>query len=78
MVISSETESLLERVISEFGDVPFPARWDKAKRRGETLANLARPKLDALRSVTVGKVAPNIRGEDVYGKPMRLSGPFHK
>ena len=77
-VISSETEALLERVISEFGDVTFPARWDKAKRRGETLADLARPKLNALRTVAVGKVAPDIQGEDIHGKPMRLSGPFHK
>jgi peroxiredoxin len=72
-VISSETEALLERVISEYGDVPFPASWDKAKRRGKTLADQARLKLDTLRTLAVGKVAPDIQGEDISGKPMRLS-----
>jgi AhpC/TSA family len=72
-VISSESEALLERVISEYGDVPFPAGWDKAKRRGKTLADQARLKLDTLRNLTVGKVAPDIQGEDINGKRMRLS-----
>lgn len=72
-VIFAESEALLERVISEFGDVPFPPRWSKAKREGETLADFARPKLDALRNIAVGKVAPDIEGEDIHGKPMRLS-----
>jgi thiol-disulfide isomerase/thioredoxin len=72
-VISTETEALLERLISGYGEVPFPARWDKAKRKGETLADQARLRLDALRSIAVGKVAPDIQGEDTNGKPMRLS-----
>ncbi len=73
VVICAETEEFLQRLISEFGDVPFPARWNKGKRRGETLADLARPKLDALRNVAVGKIAPDIQGEDIHGKPMKLS-----
>jgi peroxiredoxin len=72
-VISAETDALLQRVISEFGDVPFPARWHKAKRKGQTLADLARPKVRALQTVAVGKVAPDIQGEDIHGKPMRLA-----
>lgn len=60
-------------LISEYGEVPFPARWDKAKRKGETLADQARLRLDALRSIAVGKVAPDIQGEDTNGKPMSLS-----
>jgi thiol-disulfide isomerase/thioredoxin len=71
--ISAETEALLEQVITEFGDVPFPAPWEHGKRKGETLADQARPKLDALRRIAVGKVVPDIQCEDFRGKPMRLS-----
>ncbi len=77
VAISSESEALLERVINEFGDVPYAVRWVepsvKARLGGRTLADLARPKLDALRSLGVGKVAPDIQGEDIDGKPMKLS-----
>jgi thiol-disulfide isomerase/thioredoxin len=86
-VLSTETEALLERLISEYGDVPFPPRWVKAERaerkasRGpapsmkadETLADQARPRLDALRSLAVGQVPPEIQGEDTYGRPMKLT-----
>ena len=71
-MISMETEALLECVISKYGDVPFPASWDKAKRKGETLAKQARVRLDALQSVAVGKVPPDIHGEDTNGRPMKL------
>ncbi len=77
VAISGETEELLERVINEFGDVPYAVRWAepkvKARVEGRTLADVARPKLDALRSLGVGKVAPDIQGKDIDGKPMVLS-----
>src|SRR5206468_234833 len=71
--VSEESVMLLERVIAEFGDLPFTPRWAKVRVEGRTLGDYARPKLDALRSLDVGKVAPDIQGEDIEGKQMRLS-----
>jgi thiol-disulfide isomerase/thioredoxin len=68
-----ETESLLKRVVDEFGDIPRSPRWAKVKADGQTLSEAARRRLDAMQSIAVGKVAPEIEGEDVDGKPMKLS-----
>ncbi len=73
VALSAETEALLERVVNEFGDVPLFPSWAKMKSEGRTLADSARRRLDALGSLAVGKVAPEIEGEDIGGKPMRLS-----
>lgn len=69
----AEREALLERVVSEFGDVPFVPKWAKVKPDGRTLGDSARATLYAIRSLAVGKVAPEIEGEDIDGKPMKLS-----
>jgi thiol-disulfide isomerase/thioredoxin len=69
----AETETLLERVVNEFGDVPRSPRWAKVKADGETLGAVARRRLEAMRRLAVGNVAPEIDGEDIDGKPMRLS-----
>jgi RNA polymerase sigma factor (sigma-70 family) len=61
---TAEAEKLFERVIAEFGRV---------KQRGYALAELARPQLLELRRLTLGKVAPEIEGYDLYGRPMKLS-----
>jgi thiol-disulfide isomerase/thioredoxin len=71
--LSDENEALLDRVIKEFGDIPLSPRWAKAKMEGRTLAEAAKRSLDAIRSVAVGRVAPEIEGEDIDGRPMRLS-----
>jgi len=73
VALLAEREALWERVINEFGDIPLLPKWSKAKPDGRTLADYARPKLEAIRSLAVGKVAPDIHGEDVDRKPMRLS-----
>jgi thiol-disulfide isomerase/thioredoxin len=78
---SAETEAFLTRIIDEFGDIPFLPRWatapppDKAKIMAQirTLADYARPKLEARRSRAVGMPAPEIEGQDIDGKPLRLS-----
>ncbi len=62
---TAEAEKLYERVIAEFG---------KIKQRGYALAELAQPQLSELRRLTIGKVAPEIDGHDLYGRPMKLSG----
>ena len=61
---TAEAERLYARVIKEFGQV---------KRRGYSLAELARPQLAELQRLTIGKVAPEIDGNDLYGRPLRLS-----
>lgn len=61
---TAEAEELYERVIAEFGQV---------KQRGYPLAKLAQPPLAELRRLIIGKVAPEIDGYDLYGRPMKLS-----
>jgi peroxiredoxin len=72
-VLSEESEALLERVVNEFADIPLAPRWAETKAEGRTLGEDARVKLEALRSLPVGKVAPEIEGEDIDGRPMKLS-----
>ncbi|HWH71513.1 MAG TPA: TlpA disulfide reductase family protein, partial [Candidatus Sulfotelmatobacter sp.] len=61
---TAEAEKLYQRVIAEFGQV---------KQRGYPLAELAQPQLAELRRLTIGKVAPEIEGYDLYDRPMKLS-----
>jgi thiol-disulfide isomerase/thioredoxin len=73
VALLAEREALLARVICEFGDIPLVPKWAKVKPDGRTLSDYARPKLEAIRSLAVGKVAPEIEGQDIDGKPMKLS-----
>jgi thiol-disulfide isomerase/thioredoxin len=61
----AEAEPLYERVVKEFGEL-WPSRYDR--RLGE----LARSALDEIRLLPVGKTAPDISGEDLDGKPLKL------
>ena len=61
---TGEAEQLFERAIREFG---------QATRRGRKLADLARPELEELRHLTIGKPAPEIYGEDMEGRGFTLS-----
>lgn len=54
-----------ERVLKDYADVPA--------RRGGTIAEAAKAALFEMRELTIGKVAPEIVGEDIDGKPMKLS-----
>jgi hypothetical protein len=63
--LEQEAEQLFERVREEYGGVKSD--------RGRTLAEQAERSLFALRNLAVGKVAPEIEGEDLDGKPMKLS-----
>jgi peroxiredoxin len=71
--LRAESAALLERIIDEFGDIPLVPKWAKGRSDGRTLADSARPKLEAMRSLAVGQVAPEIEGRDIDGKPMKLS-----
>ena len=57
-----------ERVVNEFDDVTYP------KPRAQTpLGQIARGELFELRNLVVGKVAPEIEGQDLDGQTLRLS-----
>ncbi len=57
----AERQALLERVINEFGDIPFVPKWSKVKPDGRTLADSARARLYEPRSLAVGKAAAELR-----------------
>jgi peroxiredoxin len=66
--LSREAETLFEKTIREYGDLSISRRGEKI-----TFAQLAESGLRGLRQIGVGKAAPEIEGEDVDGKPLRLS-----
>jgi tetratricopeptide (TPR) repeat protein len=61
----AEAEKLFEQVIEKFGDVQDGFRG--------TLAAAGRGQLFEIRNLAIGKVAPEIVGEDVGGKSLKLS-----
>lgn len=61
----AEAEKLFEQIIEKFGDVQGGFRG--------TLADAARGQLFEIRNLAIGKVAPDIEGEDVEGKSFKLS-----
>ena len=69
-VIEHNAEEILVRVIADYGDVVY-VNGEVATK--ETLAAVANRELSEIRSLSVGKKAPEITGEDVDGKPMKLS-----
>ena len=57
-------EKLLERVVNEFGEV-------EGRRR--TLGESAAAELFEIRELQIGLIAPEIEGEGIDEKPMKLS-----
>jgi peroxiredoxin len=55
---------LLEEVVGKYDQVKFGT---------STLGKVAQPDLLELRRLSVGKIAPEIEGKDLNGKPMKLS-----
>ena len=64
MLLQRAGELLLERVVNEFGDV-------EGRRR--KLSTYAAAELFELRRLQVGMIAPEIEGEGIDKKPMKLS-----
>ncbi len=62
--LEADAASTFDRVVREFGDVPW---------RTGTLGDRAEAELRELRELTVGKEAPEIAGEDLAGVAFRLS-----
>lgn len=59
-----EADKLFNQAIEKYGDV---------KRYSGTLADSARGELFELHNLAIGKVAPDIEGQDVEGKSFKLS-----
>jgi peroxiredoxin len=60
----TEAENLFERIIT---------KYDKVKSDDTTLAARAERELSELRNFGIGKIAPEIEGEDLDGRKMKLS-----
>jgi thiol-disulfide isomerase/thioredoxin len=66
--LTREAGLLYERVVREYADVPYAPYVGP-----RTLAEAAQAELLALRDVALGQMAPEIEGEDLAGKRLRLS-----
>jgi AhpC/TSA family len=62
--LMKEAETLLDRVAKEFADIKLP--------RGTT-GDVAKNVLNELRHLGIGKTAPDVSGEDIDGKPLKLT-----
>jgi hypothetical protein len=60
-----EVEAAFEQAAEKYGDVRLP--------EGDTVAERAKAELFEIRRLSIGKVAPDIEGEDQDGKRFRLS-----
>jgi AhpC/TSA family len=63
--IEKAAGALLERARDEFGSIKL--------KDGQTLGDLAKSELYDSRVLAIGKPAPEVAGEDIDGKPMKLS-----
>jgi hypothetical protein len=63
--LAKEAEQLLERAAEKYADVKTPFRG--------TVGERAKPELFELRFLAIGKVAPDIEGEDQDSKSFKLS-----
>lgn len=61
---AAESEEMFERVVTKYGNVKYG--------RG-TLGASAKGELFEIRNLAVGKTAPEIEGQEIAGKPMKLS-----
>ncbi len=64
---TERAEKLFARLINEYGDCPY------LRSNNSTLAQTAKAELRELTSLGLGKTAPEIVGEDLDGKEMKLS-----
>jgi alkyl hydroperoxide reductase subunit AhpC len=68
--LDGEAETLLARVIETYADIP---NNDKNQRReAKTLGDAARADLHEMQRLAIGKPAPDIKGQDLEGRPFRL------
>ncbi len=68
--VAREAETLFVRAADKYGDVKIPVTYFGS---GGTVGEKARAELFQIRHLAVGKVAPDIDGEDQDGKRFKLS-----
>ncbi len=64
--LNDDAEKLLRRVALDYADVPDPVSFRPLGRQAELILN-------ELHGPAIGRAAPEIAGDDVDGKPMKLS-----
>jgi hypothetical protein len=64
--LAADAEALLKRAANEFGDLPSPNGQGTIRKQAEDALFL-------LNHLSVGKVAPDIEGQDLDGKKFKLS-----
>jgi thiol-disulfide isomerase/thioredoxin len=69
--LAAEAEMLLEQIIKEYGDLTYLQDPQKPDKKW-SFADFAKLELNDLRR-SVGKIAPEIKGEDIDGNAMKLS-----
>lgn len=62
--LESQREQVYEQLLRSFPDV---------QARDETMGETAKRMLFRIRNLSVGKIAPEIEGQDVHGEPFKLS-----
>ena len=68
----AEAGRLFETVVERYADCP-DLRPAGGRRTPKTLGESARDELFELRELAVGKIPPEIAGEDIDGRPLKLS-----
>lgn len=71
VALARQGEQLLERTISEYGELMYDPT--SVSKPDKTLAEVARTALRRLRNLAVGQQAPEIDGRDVEGRSFKLS-----
>jgi peroxiredoxin len=85
--VRREAERLYEEVIADYADIPYyhvPIFRDRPRQAPEaepkrppakrmTIGEVATARLDDLRNLAIGKVAPDFEGIGADGKPIKLS-----
>jgi hypothetical protein len=62
--LTKKREQVYERLQKSFADVGI---------QDSTMGKIAESRLFAIRHLSVGSLAPEIKGEDIHGKPLKLS-----
>jgi AhpC/TSA family len=68
--VAREAEALFQRAAEKYAGVTIPVTYYGS---GGTVGEKAKAELFQIRNLAVGKVAPEIEGEDQDGKPFKLS-----
>lgn len=63
-VLEKQREQVYERILKSFADVEMS---------GTTMGRIAKSTLFRLRNLAIGKVAPEIEGQDIHGQKFKLS-----